>query len=30
MYGRFPDYIILKNIVILITYIINDDGEFYS
>ena len=29
-YGRFPDYITLKNIVILITCIINDDGEFYS
>ena len=26
---KLPDYITLKNIVILITYIIKDDGTFY-
>ena len=26
---KLPDYITLKNVVILITYIIKDDGKFY-
>ena len=26
---KFPDYITLKNVVILITFIIKDDGKFY-